>query len=658
MKKRIFTLCALLFITLSLAACKGQTDEQNSAQPTPTATPIPTPTPPIPFTDVSEDSPYYDAVVWAYQNGIASDGETFGPSDTCTRGQVLTFLWRAMGSPEPWIMEDPFDGASPDDWYYKPALWAYQHNIATSTTVNPDNPCTNAEALTFLWRAEGKPDMLNTLAASGTYYGQPVAWAEKNGLFTGAEFDPAAPCSRADLMAYLYWAVKQWVPSEEEQKIQTEYDKILYRSENRPYYADYVDVDGDGRAELLTLERRNEGVAIAVYTDVDGHVEKSCEGIFREVEYNNTPVDTFLTDGGVFSLYSADGQLYLCQNRYFHVIGTYPEDDDLYDFYKIEKGAVTFCEQRSIWTLYDRETGEEQKGDTGTSRNYTKLKDIFSLSHQYPNYSASVLDEGILPSKEECERFWTAYWEASDPMYTAALNGVFSAFAGTYTDGAEVRITMDKDGVLTNEDATDSWEKVENHEPISVNVLEDGVIYCVVQRVEEENGSDADIWRSSHRFYIYPAGMSATDPNDSEYRDNLDAVRIEYWWPSQGVDVAIFTRIPDYKAIYAAVQNGDFSAFAGNYKSGWSEDATLDVDGVLTISIGEIKPITVTVTEEGVILCLGLEDTMTIDDTTIHTQDRYEIWPVGVGPNRNNVVRIEYSDGWAYGEWYLDPSEY
>lgn len=140
---RILPLCLVGFLVLSLAACNSQADEQNSAQPIPstqpTAAPTPTP-PPIPYTDVAEDAPYYDAVVWAYQNGIATDGETFGPADACSRGQVITFLWRAMGSPEPWIMENPFDDASPDDWYYKPALWAYQHNIATSTTVNPGNP--------------------------------------------------------------------------------------------------------------------------------------------------------------------------------------------------------------------------------------------------------------------------------------------------------------------------------------------------------------------------------------------------------------------------------------------------------------------------------------------------------------------------------------
>ena len=516
--KRVSCLCLSLLLALSLAACDRQADEQTSTQPTPstqpTAAPTPTPTPPpIPYTDVAEDSPYYDAVVWAYKNGIASDGETFGPADACTRGQVITFLWRAMGSPEPWIMENPFDDASPDDWYYKPALWAYQHNIATSTTVNPGNPCTSAEALTFLWRAEGKPDKLNTLASSDTYYGQPVAWADKNGLFAGTEFDPAAPCTRADLMTYLHWAVEQWTPSEEEQKIQTEYDKTLYNLDGWDIcYADYMDVDGDGKVELLTFDTGYSGVEVTVrvYAYADGHMGKSCEKTFQTVENGaNTPADTFLTDGGVFSLYSADGQLYLCQNRDFY---HYSTTHDLYDFYKIGRESITFCEQRDIWTMIDRETLEETEGDTGTSRSYTKQKDILRLDRQW---GRSVLDKGILlPDWEEHKKFWTAYWEASDPMYAAVLRGDFSAFAGSYEGGSyepdgaydgEASITINKDGTGTDPNA----ENV-----LSVIVREGGEIYV-------NSGYDVNVdyeWG----YTIYPPGCAA----HLLVRDELSNVRI------------------------------------------------------------------------------------------------------------------------------------
>lgn len=508
--KRVSCLCLAFLLVMSLAACNSSTDEPDNTPPTDTVQqPAPTPPPPIPYTDVPEDAPYYETIVWAYKNGIASDGETFDPTNTCTRGQVLTFLWRAMGSPEPWIMENPFNDVSPDVWCYKPALWAYQHNIAANTTVNAGNPCTNAEALTFLWRAEGKPDKLNTLAASGTYYGQPVAWADKNGLITGTEFDPAAPCSRADLMGYLYWVVEEWTPSEEEQKIQTEYDKILYSTEtyDTPDYADYMDVDGDGKTELLTLDYDYEKVTMSVYADKDGHIEKSCEGVFQEVEDGqNTPVDTFLTDSGVFSLYSADGQLYLCQNRSFH---QYTRYDDLYDFYKIGKEAITFCEQRNMWTFIDRETGEEQHGDTGTSLNYTKLKDVFSLNMWNGTRSdTSVLDKGISPTWEECERYWTAYWEASDPTYTALLSGDFSAIAGNYEGGSYYWIDYEYIGnasAVVNKDGTATGDiPVENI--LSSTVKEDGGIFILTEYYE-----DADVWSG---YNIYLPGCVSNQPGE------------------------------------------------------------------------------------------------------------------------------------------------
>ena len=542
MKKHTY-LGLLLLLVLSLTACGNQVNETDMPPASDTKEPAvlepapelepepePEPEPPIPFTDVPEDASYYDTVVWAYESGIVSDGSTFEPDSTCTRAQVIMFLWRAMGSPEPWIMENPFSDASPDDWYYKPALWAYQHNIATSTTVNPSNPCTNAEALTFLWRAEREPDKLNTLAASGTYYGQPVAWADKNGLFAGTEFDSAAPCSRADLIAYLYWAVEQWTPSEEQQRIQTEYDKILYSSSTTPDYAEYVDVDGDGNVELWTLDHRYNNsqyeLAITVYADMGGHIEKSCEGIFQMVENGqNTPADTFLTDGGLFSLYSADGQLYLCQTRSFYMYGKH---DDLYDFYKIEKEAVTFCEQRDIWTYFDRETGEERSGDTGTSLNYTKQKDILR-SEGRNRFEYSVLDNGIAPSREEnnvaMSRYWTDYWAASDPIYAAVLEGDFSAFAGDYEGGCydpvgayegEESAVIDKDGTPTG------GHHMGNAKPLSITVRESGEIYVLTEYIE---AVDYEMG-----YTIYPPGCAT----DLPVRDELSKVRISHWIGSDG----------------------------------------------------------------------------------------------------------------------------
>ena len=538
--KRVLCLCLALLLPLSLVACDKQAEAQDSTPPTasvePTITPTPTPepTPPIPYTDVPENSFYYDAVVWAYENGITSDGETFGPADACTRGQVITFLWRAMGSPEPWIMENPFSDASPDAWYYKAALWAYQHNIAASTTVNPGNPCTNAEALTFLWRAKGKPvaavdNSTVALSASGAYYAKPAAWADNNGLFDGIDFEPTAPCLRADIVSWLCWSETLWAPKEEEQIVQKEYEQILYSSQNYANYADYIDIDGDGKEELLTLkcgyEGHNIAVTVTVYADINGHVGKNCEGTGQFVE-------------GMFSICTRDGQIYLHHNYW-----AMSSAND--DFYKVENGSLIVTDQigrsldyrinpdaEDVYWINDREIAEaEYPMELGK---YENISEIFSVSY---NSSIMSLEQGILPDWEERGRYWTAYWEASDPMYAAVLNGDFSDFAGTYSPYSDMNLTfndltLDKNGILTGDDFILAIK------PSSVTVREDGVIYCeLATREEGETGH-------TYEYYeIYPVGVGAEFIMEENYQDNPNIVRIIYKYPTHGADQDLFSKV-------------------------------------------------------------------------------------------------------------------
>ena len=352
--KRLFCVSLTLFLILSLAACKGQADEQDSQPPSPTITPTeaptptPEPTPPIPYIDVSSDASYYDAVVWAYQNGITSDGSTFDPASACTRGQVVTSLWRAMGSLEPQTIENPISDITPDDWYYKPALWAYESGIITNTTFNPGNPCTNAEIITILWRAYGEPAAAVysspvSLANPDKYYTRAVAWADNGGMFAGMDstFDPVAPCPRADLMTYLYWAEEQWTFTEEDKTVQAEYEQIINDAQifdvhgSGLLYADYVDVDGDGKVELLTVginEEKFKGT-VTVYANIDGHAKKSCEGTYE------TLMSMINREAG-FSLCKADGHLYLASGGWI-VEGAGAYYKTISQYYKIEKDAVT-----------------------------------------------------------------------------------------------------------------------------------------------------------------------------------------------------------------------------------------------------------------------------------------------------------------------------
>ena len=161
-----------------------------------------------PFTDVPKNVYYHDAVLWALEKGITTGttATTFGPTETCTRGQVATFLWRSMGCPEPVTTENPFKDVKESDYFYKAVLWAYENGITTGTSetaFSPNGTCTSAHVVTFLWRANGKP----AAQAEGTeYYAEAVAWANEKGLLegVGASFKPENNSPRADIVTYLY----------------------------------------------------------------------------------------------------------------------------------------------------------------------------------------------------------------------------------------------------------------------------------------------------------------------------------------------------------------------------------------------------------------------------------------------------------------------
>ena len=162
----------------------------------------------MPFSDVPEDAYYRDAVEWACEEGITKGtSETkFSPESVCTRGQVVTFLWREAGKPLPETDENPFEDVGTGDYYYYPVLWAVENGITTGTSskrFSPDVTCSNAHILTFIWRAMGRPDE----TGEGSWYGDAVRWASGCGLTEGTYsggFDPAGGCPRANVVTYLY----------------------------------------------------------------------------------------------------------------------------------------------------------------------------------------------------------------------------------------------------------------------------------------------------------------------------------------------------------------------------------------------------------------------------------------------------------------------
>lgn len=170
-----------------------------------------------PFGDVSADAYYYKAVQWAQEKGI-TDGissDLFGPKQPCTRSQIVTFLWRAAGSPEPKGTAAGMTDVVPGSYYAKAVAWAVENGITTGTaegTFSPDATCTRAQAVTFLARAQnakatGKTAFSDVPADS--YFADAVAWAQANGVTTGTSettFSPDSDCTRAQIVTFLYRA--------------------------------------------------------------------------------------------------------------------------------------------------------------------------------------------------------------------------------------------------------------------------------------------------------------------------------------------------------------------------------------------------------------------------------------------------------------------
>ena len=176
---------------------------------------------PFRFDDVQnpEDQYYFDPVYWAVDEGITTgtSEKLFSPDDPCTRAQAVTFLWRAAGEPEPASSNNPFVDVADGAYYAKAVQWAVEQGITkgtSETTFRPDQVCTRAQIVTFLWRAAGQPqftfdgyDFLDV--SSDAYYYGAVQWAVQEGITKGTStdlFSPDDPCTRAQIVTFLFRA--------------------------------------------------------------------------------------------------------------------------------------------------------------------------------------------------------------------------------------------------------------------------------------------------------------------------------------------------------------------------------------------------------------------------------------------------------------------
>lgn len=163
------------------------------------------------FSDVSQGDWFYDSVTWAYQKGIASgtgDG-AFSPHQTCTRIQALFFLYASRGKMGH-EGSNLFQDVSQSDYYYDAALWAAERGLEREKVLDPHTPCTRAEMVTYLWKLAGSPQAESAVSfpdvAADAPYAQAVAWAYEQGITAGTQegFSPDQTCTRAQIMTFLY----------------------------------------------------------------------------------------------------------------------------------------------------------------------------------------------------------------------------------------------------------------------------------------------------------------------------------------------------------------------------------------------------------------------------------------------------------------------
>ena len=168
------------------------------------------------FTDIPANAYYADAVNWAIRKGITNGTSetTFDPNVSCTRAQAVTFLWRAAGSPAPKSDTMPFTDVAADAYYRDAVLWAVEQGITKGTsdsTFSTNATCTRAQIVTFLWRSQASPeaDTVNPFAdaAGDAYYAEAVKWAVMEGVTSGTTattFSPSDNCTRAQIVTFLW----------------------------------------------------------------------------------------------------------------------------------------------------------------------------------------------------------------------------------------------------------------------------------------------------------------------------------------------------------------------------------------------------------------------------------------------------------------------
>ena len=390
----------------------------------------------------------------------------------------------------------------PSSWFYKPALWAYETGIISAGAVSANGACPMGQLLTILWRANGSPITAAGVSAvankyPGQYYEKALAWADLCGLLNaiGQAFDPNASCTRATVVMYLYWLKDNFSLSAEDAAVQAEYatlvaDAPLYGvTGDGLVYADYIDVEGDGKVELLTVgvepgRDGNTPATATVYANVGGHAEKTAEISFEWSDIHTT----YVTVGTGY----LDGRFFLRCNE--ASLGN--QESDHSSCYYIENGQFTAFLSASydsgFATPEDPETWEVS-GQQVTEAEYDQAMAAFPAATTILRMKPkpfTVERSGLLPGAAEIRKM----------QMDAIRGGDFTMVAGEYEPTSATRnnyyayksITLHADGHVTGYEYYDTSGK----KPISVTVDAKGVITCMItpeERVVVEDHGNGDV---------------------------------------------------------------------------------------------------------------------------------------------------------------------
>ncbi len=170
----------------------------------------------VSFTDVADGDYFAAAVKWAVEKNVTvgTSETTFLPNDTCTRAQIITFLWRAVGSPKA-SAQNPFTDVKKTDYFYDAVVWAYQNGMVSGSLFEGNTLCTRSATVIYLWKNAGSPETkttsLFTDVASSSEYAEAVAWAVNNNITSGTSdtiFSPDMTCTRGQIVTFLFRAIK------------------------------------------------------------------------------------------------------------------------------------------------------------------------------------------------------------------------------------------------------------------------------------------------------------------------------------------------------------------------------------------------------------------------------------------------------------------